>query len=92
MSDERLRRQTEPSGIITRVADANAIPKFDDGNVFDALMHVLVELLAFTSGFNRAQALSLFGPEVVRQVEKCQLHYARLHRTSDKQSRQPQRR
>ena len=77
MNDQqvRQRRQTELSRALMRAiaqyADANTNPRVDDGVVFNALMHTLVELLAHTSGFNRDN-----GPEVARKVERCSLHYA----------------
>jgi hypothetical protein len=79
----RERHQAELSKILMRAiaqyADDNvdAIPKVDDGDVFGALMNNIIELLAFTSEYNRAQSLRLFGPEVSREVERCSLHYAR---------------
>jgi hypothetical protein len=82
MNDQQIRqrRQTELSRALMRAiaqyADANTNPRVDDGVVFNALMHTLVELLAHTSGFNRDNALRLFGPEVARKVERCSLHYA----------------
>lgn len=82
MSDQlkiRQRRQAELSGIIMRAVaeycDANANPRVDDADVFNALMNIIVELMAHTSSFNRAQSLRLFGPEVARAVEECSLHY-----------------
>jgi hypothetical protein len=80
MNDQqvRQRRQTELSRALMRAIAqyANTNPRVDDGVVFNALMHTLVELLAHTSGFNRDNALRLFGPEVARKVERCSLHYA----------------
>jgi hypothetical protein len=85
MNDQQIRqrRQTELSKILMRAfaqyvdANINAVPKVDDGDVFDALMTAIIELLAFTSEYNRVHSLRLFGSEVAREVERCSLHYAR---------------
>ena len=85
MTDQQIRerRQAELSKILMRAiaqyadANINAIPKVDDGDVFNALMTAIIELLAFTSEYNRAQSLRLFAPEVARAVEQCSLRYAR---------------
>ena len=70
MSDQQIRqrRQAELGKIIMRAIaqyaddNVNAVPKVDDGDVFNALMTAIIELLAFTSEYNRVQALLLFGP------------------------------
>ena len=74
-------RQTELSRTIMlaigRHVEATHEIEFNDGDVFSALMYVLVELLAHTSSPNRDSALRLLGPEIARAVEQCSLHYAR---------------
>ncbi len=69
-------------GAVTEYADSNVGPRVDDADVFNALMDVIVKLMAHTSEYNRALALRLFGPEVAQQIEDCRLHYSKPEGTA----------